>query len=694
MRVLFTFVMALCASAAWALPPSDARLESTTQVWSGGAHNAFTDLVWYEGAFYATFREASMHNVPALGQAGGIVRLVRSTDGVEWNSAATFSLGATNHDLRDPKLTITPDHELMLLATDVPHSGSGGTRQSYTWRSLNGTNWNDPVAALNDQRWLWRVEWNPANDAAYGISYNGNSTRLHVSPTGNSYGTLVPTLIDGNEGSLLFPADGSAIALVRREGAGAQVAVSTNLTDWNFRDTGVFVGGPDMIQIPDGRIIVGGRFRDNFTSNLRTSLGWLDPVAGTIQEFLTFPSGGDTGYPGFAWHDDKLWVSYYSSHAGSTRVYLASVSFGNRTDTFSRNDALPTGNSLGFTEAGSFTYVERGNTAAQAIPNGIAQISGGRLLVTGSGQGTPLSSNTGGAYLDGFDQADLSASMDVGFRLAGAAPSGIAGADSNRFNNNFLLMLRSREGQNFGSNNALENGLVAVELGPNGDLLIREQTGVGASGLSIVRSGYNYFTDSVATREPLPRALPATFGYGTVDSNQNGYLDSDETVQLSVELFGTSLKVFINGVQYGPTFALSNSSAAAGQANGLGLHKNRLGSSANFLEQVVSDVLVDNLNVQLSRLALHGDYNGDGIVDEIDYNVWKSQFGLEGAREADGNLDGRVDAADYAIWRDKMLVDGSDKAAAVPEPEGYFLIAGATVYIWLSAQRFRGSRGC
>jgi hypothetical protein len=30
---------------------------------------------------------------------------------------------------------------------------------------------------------------------------------------------------------------------------------------------------------------------------------------------LRLPSGGtDTGYPGMVWHDNKLWVSYYSAH--------------------------------------------------------------------------------------------------------------------------------------------------------------------------------------------------------------------------------------------------------------------------------------------------------------------------------------------------------------------------------------------
>ena len=40
---------------------------------------------------------------------------------------------------------------------------------------------------------------------------------------------------------------------------------------------------------------------------------------------LTFPSGGDTSYPGLVWHDGRLWMSYYSSHEAKTSIYLAKV---------------------------------------------------------------------------------------------------------------------------------------------------------------------------------------------------------------------------------------------------------------------------------------------------------------------------------------------------------------------------------
>jgi hypothetical protein len=57
----------------------------------------------------------------------------------------------------------------------------------------------------------------------------------------------------------------------------------------------------------------------------RTSLLWLDPIRGTLEEFAAFPSGGDGSYPGLVWQDGLLWVSYYSSHEEKTAVYIAKV---------------------------------------------------------------------------------------------------------------------------------------------------------------------------------------------------------------------------------------------------------------------------------------------------------------------------------------------------------------------------------
>jgi hypothetical protein len=56
---------------------------------------------------------------------------------------------------------------------------------------------------------------------------------------------------------------------------------------------------------------------------------------------------------------------------------------------------------------------------------------------------------------------------------------------------------------------------------------------------------------------------------------------------------------------------------------------------------------------------LPGDYDGNGAVQTLDYDVWRGAFGtiVSPGISADGNADGSVDVADYVMWQ-KLFVPG------------------------------------
>src|SRR5437763_1357789 len=85
---------------------AEPQLISVTKIWDHGKHNAFTDLIRWHDRFYCAFREADAH-VGGDGQ----LRVLESADGEKWQSAAL--IGEAGIDLRDPKLSITPDDSLM-----------------------------------------------------------------------------------------------------------------------------------------------------------------------------------------------------------------------------------------------------------------------------------------------------------------------------------------------------------------------------------------------------------------------------------------------------------------------------------------------------------------------------------------------------------------------------------------------------
>ena len=89
----------------------------------------------------------------------------------------------------------------------------------------------------------------------------------------------------------------------------------------------------------------------------------------------------------------------------------------------------------------------------------------------------------------------------------------------------------------------------------------------------------------------------------------------------------------------------------------------------------------------VTELTVSGDYLVDGVVNQLDYGVWRQSFGSTTMLDADGNLDGIVNAADYIVWRNNFGLQAntiSQGAAlpsllptAVPEPGTVAVLATA-----------------
>jgi hypothetical protein len=130
-----------------------------------------------------------------------------------------------------------------------------------------------------------------------------------------------------NESSIVFDKDGIAYCLLRRDKGPATAFLGLSsfpYRDWEWKDLGVRVGGPKIMQLSDGRFLATVRLYDG---KVRTSLCLVDPVKSSLTECLELPSGGDTSYAGMVEHDGILWISYYSSHEEKTAIYLARVEF-------------------------------------------------------------------------------------------------------------------------------------------------------------------------------------------------------------------------------------------------------------------------------------------------------------------------------------------------------------------------------
>jgi len=329
MRRFLPSVLFLCMpSLAWGGDVPTAEIVDVRRIWDKAQHNAFTDLIRYRGRWYCGFREGESHV-----SLDGSLRLIASDDGETWESVALLTSATT--DLRDTKLCVTADGRLMMTAASAIRGEDIFRHQTLAWFSSYGETWTQPVEIGDPDIWLWRVTWHKRK--AYGFGYgtleDNRSIRLYTSTTGEKFDTLVENAFDDgypNETAMVFMPDDTCYCLLRRdeEKDTAQLGIATPpYTDWNWRELGVNIGGPNMIRLPDGRLIAAVRLY----RRARTSLCYLDVEAGTLTEFLKFPSGGDTSYAGMAWHDGLLWVSYYSTHEApensKASIYLARVRF-------------------------------------------------------------------------------------------------------------------------------------------------------------------------------------------------------------------------------------------------------------------------------------------------------------------------------------------------------------------------------
>jgi len=312
--------------------PVSVEVIEFNKIWDKAPHNAFTDLIRWKDTFYCAFREGRGHV-----STDGRIRILESKDADVWTSAAIISL--EGFDLRDAHLSVTPDNRLMLTGGAAPREKDNQSAPTGTFVSFSkdGRQWTSPQIAIEPGRWLWCVTWHKGK--AYGVSYTagqGNDRYLDLlaSNDGIHYKTLVPRLLEQGyptEVTLRFDSDGTCYALVRRDRRGddpssALLGVSRpDYKQWQWKDLGPQFngfGGPNLIQIPGGHWLATGRMHDG---GAHTALCYLDIDNGTMTRLTKLPSGGDTSYPGMVWHNNILYISYYSSHEEKTCIYLTKL---------------------------------------------------------------------------------------------------------------------------------------------------------------------------------------------------------------------------------------------------------------------------------------------------------------------------------------------------------------------------------
>lgn len=308
------------------------KLVEVRKIWDAAPHNAFTDLVRHRGKLLCAFRESGGH-VPADHSQDGKIRILESMDGTTWTSAALVEREGI--DLRDPKLSVTPDGRIMLLvAGSVYENRKFIGRKCYVsfsddpreFRNLTPVEIDPKVSDETD--WLWRVTWHA--NTAWGVMYNkGRSgSPLHLLSSTDGIRYKLVTSLDlkdfPNECSVVFEPDGAMVIVARRD-AGDRMGMigraAPPYTDWKWNRMNTALGGPALCRLVRGTLLLATR---EPARTPKTVVGSVS-LDGTFTKLLDLPSAGDTSYPGLVLEERTLWMSYYSSHEGKSSIYLARI---------------------------------------------------------------------------------------------------------------------------------------------------------------------------------------------------------------------------------------------------------------------------------------------------------------------------------------------------------------------------------
>jgi hypothetical protein len=310
------------------------KLIACTKIWDKEPHCAMTDLLHYKGAWLCAFRESDKH---VYGK-DGIIRIIQSRDGKKWSSIAEFS--EEGLDFRDPKLSVAPDGSLMLLiGVTIYKDKKYVSRQSRVGFSEDGISWSAFKKVVAPHEWLWRVTWHEG--VAYGATYRASNLekpreewhiKLFKSNNGIDYDQITQWEIHGypSEATIHFLEDGTMVALVRRDKKGdnhAWIGTSKKpFVDWQWKDAHHHLGGPNFTILPDQSMWAAGRLVEATPYGVFEKTCLAQMAIDSIKPVLILPSGGeDTSYPGLVFHEGEFWVSYYSSHEGTTAIYLAQI---------------------------------------------------------------------------------------------------------------------------------------------------------------------------------------------------------------------------------------------------------------------------------------------------------------------------------------------------------------------------------
>jgi len=294
--------------------------------------------------------------------------------------------------------------------------------------------------------------------------------------------------------------------------------------------------------------------------------------------------------------------------------------------------------------------------------------------------------------------ADRLATIDAATEITSAGSMQVPQAnDTLTVANNLLLAGGDITGNGtLITNKALDAsfGTIAVgELELQGDTTIQNATVnvpiIEAAGVRLVQDG------GTLSFGKLTGVLTQTDGVVEIDDSQiTGSLEQTSDAELAFEIGGigsgdfSQLTITQNAELAGDirVTLTGGFDPAPGQIFPIVLAGNMDVDSLNLVGPAANrfDLELDGDALILEALAagLSGDYNNDGMVDAVDYALWRENLGAPAGTLPNDTAGGAIGTAQYNLWRTNYgATTGNATGQATPEPTALLLmmLAGATL---------------
>ncbi len=317
------------------------RVDNVRKAFDDGNHDAFTDLCSYRGRLWLTCRSCPDGHM--VFTSSRIIVLV-SDDGQQWHEVFSFSVAG--RDTRDPHFLVFGDQLFVYTGTWlVP--GPGEPRNlndhlGYAVWTADGVAWSGPRSLEGTYgHYIWRAAaiggraylcGRRRRDFVAGLADEAAAESIESAMLESDDGLIWRfrsrfVEAGGDETAFVFGGDGSVLAIAR--GADAQPAqvcrAHPPYAQWQRHSLDRNVGGPLLARWGEHLLVAGRRTLPSTPAV--TAIYWL--AGDALHEVALLPSSGDNSYPGLVpLTAERALFSYYSSHEGSTSVYLADLSLG------------------------------------------------------------------------------------------------------------------------------------------------------------------------------------------------------------------------------------------------------------------------------------------------------------------------------------------------------------------------------